>query len=79
MKATTNGWGELQQRKEKCKKKKKSEIEYLGSKSTFHMRKLLHKLNSQLEMAEKKSEVHLPLWFIIIIIICTDVLKYKHE
>lgn len=66
-------------RERKNVKKKNSEIEYQGSKSTFHMRKLLHKLNSQLEMAEKKSEVHLPLWFIIIIIICTDVLKYKHE
>lgn len=71
--------GNYSRERKNVKKKKNSEIEYLGSKSTFHMRKLLHKLNSQLEMAEKKSEVHLPLWFIIIIIICTDVLKYKHE
>lgn len=74
-----DGGNYSRERKNVKKKKKNSEIEYLGSKSTFHMRKLLHKLNSQLEMAEKKSEVHLPLWFIIIIIICTDVLKYKHE
>lgn len=33
------------------------------------MRKLLDKLNSQMEMAEKKSEAYFYLWFKIIIVI----------